>query len=112
MSYGQDFLPPEGAVERVPGGIEHIRRHLDQPRMQAVVALAVLGGFGVAVAGVKAITTEARTPEEREAARNVPKFLGLSALVYGTFYLLDVDKRWWRMETASREIEKWIEQRL
>lgn len=112
MSYGQEPLPPEGSVEKLPEGITYVRDHIDQPRMQAIVGLTVLGGFAVAAIGVKALAEGAQTEEEREAMRNVPKFIGFAALFYGTLYMLDVDKKWWRFETASKEIEKWIGEQL
>jgi hypothetical protein len=111
-AYGQEFLPPEGSIESIPEKVAYVRNHLDQPRMQVMVGVGVAAGFALALIAYKVATEPARTPEEKEATKGIFKLAGYATAVYGTFYLLDVDKKWWRAESASREVEKWITKQL
>jgi hypothetical protein len=108
VALGQELLPPEGSVESIPEKVQYIQGHLDQPRMQLMVGVGVAAGFALALIGYKALTAPALPEERRETNRGMLKLAAYATAVYGTFYLLDVDKKWWRAETASAEVEKWI----
>ncbi len=108
--YGQEGIP-EGAAEKLPVKVQYIRDHIDQPAMQAIVAMSVLGGFGVAAMAIRGMG-EAETEEEAIAQRNTVKFVGGLIVAYAAFQLWDIDKRWWSVEKASQELEKVIEGQL
>jgi fructose-specific phosphotransferase system IIC component len=109
-AYGQEL--PEGTIEQLPEKVRYVRDHIDQPAMQAIVAMSVIGGFGVAAMFVRGALTEAQTEDERIAQRNTIKFLGGAIVAYAAFQLWDIDKRWWSVEKASQELEKVIEGHL
>lgn len=109
-AYGQEL--PEGTIDKLPERLRYVRDHIDQQSMQAIVAMSVIGGFGVAAMFVRGALTASQTEEERVAARNTFKFLGGAAVVYAAFQIWDIDKRWLSAEKASEEAEKWIEQHL
>lgn len=101
-------LTPED-IARLPEHYRYVRDHIDQPRMQAIVAVGALGGFAIGKMIFDAYSVPPETEEEAEARRNVPKFLGLALLAGGVFYALDIDSKWWSAESASMEAEKWLE---
>lgn len=103
----EDWTPRD--LEKLPEHYRYLRDHIDQPRMQFIVALGVAGGLGVGNMIYDAYVSETpMTEEEEEAKEKVPKFLGGLLLFAGIYYLLDIDSKWWNANEASLEAEKWL----
>lgn len=102
-----DLTPDDFA--RLPEQYQYVRDHIDQPRMQAIVAMGALGGLGVGKMIFDAYRDPAgKTEEEAEADVNALKFVAGALLAGGLFYAFDIDRKWWGIETASVEAEQWL----
>lgn len=87
-------------------------KNLDQPQMQALVGFGVVGGVLLSLVIAEGIKKSKMSQDEKDALKNVPKFVGAAVLTYGVFYLLDIDKKWWTLEGASTELERVIREHM